>query len=389
MRNVALDLGNRITYARAEGGAIVERAVFESLDAAFSVIGKGSPPSRVVIEASREAWFVHDTLTGWGHEVLIADTTRIREVGIGHHKRKNDRIDAGVLALALEKGNIPRAHVLSPARRKLREQLGLHRSFTDSRASFAVQVRGLLRARGIRVPECRVSCLPRIVADCCAEAHRELLEPLTTGIEQMTLLLSKVDVELERLAAEEPAVLRLKTVPGVATIVASAFVAVIDDPKRFQRAHQVEAYLGLVPSENTSGKRRLGSITKQGNSYLRAMLIQAAWCVIRSRQSSPLKTWALAVQRRRGKRIAVVALARRLAGILWAIWYEGTVFEAKRVGQSSAEGLSRQAQTVEATARQLRGQAQSADIVAAALAGAKRKSLLPLTNRRRRIKATI
>lgn len=388
MRNVALDLGNRITYARAEGGSIVERAVFESLDAAFSRIGKETP-SRVVIEASREAWFVHDTLTRWGHEVFIADTTRVREVGIGHHKRKNDRIDAGVLALALEKGNIPRAHVLSPARRKLREQLGLHRSFTDTRASYAIQVRGLLRARGIRLPECRVSCLPRIVTDFCTEPHRELLKPLTRGIEQTTLLLAEVDVELERLAAEEPAILRLKTVPGVATIVACAFVAVIDDPKRFQRAHQVEAYVGLVPSENTSGRRRLGSITKEGNSYLRAMLIQAAWSVIRSRQSSPLKTWALAVQRRRGKRIAVVALARRLVGVLWAIWYEGTVFEAKRVGQSSAEGLSRQAQTIEGTAEQLREQVQSEELVASALAKAQRKSLLPLTNRRVRAKVTV
>ena len=389
MRNVALDLGNRITYARAERGAIVERAVFDSLDAVFSVLGKETPPSKVVIEASREAWFVHDTLTNWGHEVLIADTTRVREVGIGHHRRKNDRIDAGVLALALEKGNIPQAHVLSPARRKLREQLALHRSFTETRATFAVQLRGLLRARGIRLPDCRVSCLPRVVADYCTELQRALLSPLTKGIEQMTLLLTEVDVELERLATEEPAILRLKTVPGVGTIVASAFVAVIDDPKRFERAHQVEAYVGLVPSENTSGRRKLGSITKQGNSYLRAMLIQAAWGVIRSRQGSSLKTWALAVQRRRGQRIAVVALARRLAGILWAIWYEGTVFEAKRVGQTSAEGLSRQAKTIEATAEHLRGQAQSGDIVAAALAAAKRKSLLPLTNRRRRAKAAV
>jgi transposase len=388
MRNVALDLGNRITYARAEGGAIVERAVFNSLDEALSLLGRGTSPAKVVIEASREAWFVHDTLTSWGHKVVIADTTRVREVGIGHHRRKNDRIDAGVLALALEKGNIPRAHLLSPARRKLREQLGLHRSFTETRASFAVQVRGLLRARGIRLPDCRVSCLPRVVTEHCTEAHRELLRPLTRGIEQMSLLLAEVDVELERLAAEEPAILRLKTTPGVATIVASAFVAVIDDPKRFERAHQVEAYIGLVPSENTSGRRRLGSITKQGNSYLRAMLIQAAWAVIRTRQSSPLKTWALAVQRRRGKRLAVVALARRLAGVLWAIWYEGTVFEAKRVGQSSAEGLSRQAMVIKATADQVRGEAQSEALVAAALASAARKSLLPLTNRRRRAAVT-
>jgi hypothetical protein len=225
-----------------------------------------------------------------------------------------------------------------------------------------------------------------VVNALCGEAERELLKPLTTAITQLTQLLNEVDLELERMAAEEPVILRLKTVPGVATIVASAFVSVIDDAKRFERAHQVEAYLGLVPSEHTSGKRRLGSITKQGNSYVRAMLVQAAWSIVRARQSSPLKTWTLAVQRRRGKHVAVVALARRLAGVLWAIWYEGTVFEAARVGSSSAEGLSRQARQIESTAEQLRGQVQSAELVAAALAIARKKTIV-VHSRHNKVKA--
>jgi hypothetical protein len=113
------------------------------------------------------------------------------------------------------------------------------------------------------------------------------------------------------------------------------------------------------------------------------MLVQAAWIIIRARQSSPLKTWALAVKRRRGQQVAIVALARRLAGVLWAIWYEGTVFEAARVGHSSAEGLSRNARLIESTAEQLRGQAQTAEFVAAALVAAKKKSLAT----RHRVKA--
>jgi transposase len=107
MRNVALDLGNRITYARAEGGAIVERRVFGSLAELESVLGPSSVPARVVFEAGREAWFLHDRLKAWGHEVKVVDTTRARKLGIGHHKRKNDRIDAAVLALAVEKGDVP------------------------------------------------------------------------------------------------------------------------------------------------------------------------------------------------------------------------------------------------------------------------------------------
>jgi transposase len=383
MRNVALDLGNRITYARAVGGAIVERGVLRSLDELASVFGPGTTPARVAFEACREAWFVHDTLKSWGHEVKVIDTTRVRELGIAHHKRKNDRIDAAVLALAVEKGEVPEAHVLSSARRKLREQLGLHRGLTQSRASFATQLRGLLRARGIRLPKCDVEKLTGTVKKRCTEAEKQLLEPLTAAIDKLSELLIKVDVELERLAEEEPVILRLKTVPGVATVIASAFVSVIDDAKRFDHAHQVEAYLGLVPSEFTSGKRRLGSITKEGNSYLRSLLVQAAWGIWRSRQSSPLKIWALAVARRRGKHVAAVALARRLAGVLWAMWYEGTVFEPGRVGAASAEGLNRQAREIELTAQYLRTQTQSAELVASALAAARQKTLAS-----RRVKRT-
>ena len=114
-------------------------------------------------------------------------------------------------------------------------------------------------------------------------------------------------------------------------IVAATFVSVIDDARRFKNAHAVGAYLGLVPSETTSGgpdKRRLGSITKQGNRMARAMLIQSAWTILRLRDTSdPLKRWAEGVAKARNKRIAVVALARKLAGVLWAMWRDGTECE--------------------------------------------------------------
>jgi hypothetical protein len=121
---------------------------------------------------------------------------------------------------------------------------------------------------------------------------------------------------------------------------------VVDDAKRFRRAHQVEAYLGLVPSEHTSVQRRLGSITKQGNSYLRALLVQAAWCILRSRGQDPLALWAKAIAQRRGKRIAVVALARRLAGVLWAMWRDGTVYDTQRLVHAAVRGLQQQVQTL-------------------------------------------
>ena len=85
--------------------------------------GPSSAPARVAIEACREAWFAHDTLRAWGHQVLLVDTTRSRQLGIGQHGRKNDRIDAEQLARAVERGGIPLAHLLSPHHRGSRELL--------------------------------------------------------------------------------------------------------------------------------------------------------------------------------------------------------------------------------------------------------------------------
>ena len=121
MRKVALDLAERkISYCEVESGKAIVRRTASSLSLLRDLLGPGRPPARVAIEACREAWHVHAVLEKWGNEVLLVDTTRVRQLGIGQHGRKTDRIDAEVLALAVERGTIPEAHVLSPARQRLR-----------------------------------------------------------------------------------------------------------------------------------------------------------------------------------------------------------------------------------------------------------------------------
>lgn len=115
---------------------------------------------------------------------------------------------------------------------------------------------------------------------------------------------------------------------------AVAFRAVLDDAGRFRGAHQVECYLGLVPRETSSGeKQHRGRITKSGNGRVRWLLVEAAWAIWRSRtaESAALRMWAQRIAVRRGKRVATVALARRLAGILFAMWRDGTSFEAGKL----------------------------------------------------------
>ena len=122
------------------------------------------------------------------------------------------------------------------------------------------------------------------------------------------------------------------TVPGVGPITALRFVAAIDDVTRFSDAHQVESYLGLTPGENSSSElKRITGITKAGSSTARWTLIQGAWTAFHRRaKPSPLRSWALQVAERRGKNIAVVAVARKLAGILYAMWRDGTTYRPDR-----------------------------------------------------------
>jgi transposase len=127
---------------------------------------------------------------------------------------------------------------------------------------------------------------------------------------------------------------RLQRVPNIGPVTAAAFVAALDDAHRFGRAHEVEAYVGLVPREWSSGEtQRRGRITKAGSGRVRWLLIQAAVSMLRLRdpRTAELREWAGRIAARRGRKIAVVALARRLAGILFALLRDGTVYEPRMV----------------------------------------------------------
>jgi transposase len=348
MRSVALDLGNKITFCEVDGGKVVGRKTVKAFEHLMDVLGPQTPPARVAFEACREAWYIASRIEEWGHEVLLVDTTRVRQLGVGQHGRKTDRNDAEVLARAVEKDLIPQAHLLSPHRQKLRMQLGIRRGLVETRAGYVTMVRSAARSYGVKIPRCETEDFVRVVRDAAlGEELRSIVQPLITMLEVLEPQLRATDAKLEQLCQEEPAVLQLGTAPGVSVIIAAQYVSVLDDPKRFRHAHQVESYLGLVPSEHTSVHRKLGSITKQGNSYLRALLVQGAWCVMRSKAKDPLVLWAKAVTQRRGKRIAVVAVARRLAGILWAMWRKGTVYDAEHLARAGQRGIEEQQQSLE------------------------------------------
>jgi transposase len=151
---------------------------------------------------------------------------------------------------------------------------------------------------------------------------------------QVNQQLAYSDERIAAVARADERVQRLQTVPSVGPVTAAAFVAALDDAGRFATAHQVEAYLGLVPREWSSGEgQRRGRITKAGHRRVRWLLVQAAVSILRVQHpgTAIVRAWAVRIAARRGRFIAVVALARRLAGILYAMLRAGTRDEPPRV----------------------------------------------------------
>jgi hypothetical protein len=146
--------------------------------------------------------------------------------------------------------------------------------------------------------------------------------------------IAAADRRIAALTNEDASVALLTSAPSISPITAAAIVATIDDVTRFRSAHQFEAFLGVVPGERSSGEtRRIGRITKAGNARARYLLVEAGWRILRAKdvETEALRTWAMGIAARRGKRVAVVALARRLAGILYAMCRDQRPYDAAQL----------------------------------------------------------
>jgi transposase len=378
MRSVGLDLGVRhIAYCEVKDGQVVERAAVRSFSQLASRLGPRSAPAEVGFEACREGWHVHDMLKKWGHRPRMLDTTRIRQIGVGQHRRKNDAIDAEAIALAVESGRLAEAHVLSAERRALRAQLSVRGALVQTRSQYVTTIRGLARASGLLLPTGATdNFVDKVNGATMDETLRTLIAPLVRTLEGLDREIAQVEAALAKVAEQDPTIALCATVPGVGLIVAATYVSVIDEAKRFRNAHAVAAYLGLVPREATTGgpsKRRLGGITKQGNTYARTLLVQSAWSILRARSNTdPLKRWGEHIAQTRGKKIAAIALARKLSGVLWAMLRDGTFYDSALEAHESAHGVreqathtARRARVLEYAAKKLRRSAQPADAKAA------------------------
>jgi transposase len=328
----AIDLHQRNSQIRIvdPDGHVVRDQRVPTTAARLVAVFRGLGPIRVLLEASTESEWVAQTLEAAGYAVVVADPNYAPMYGELRRKVKTDRRDAAALAEANRRGWYRAVHRVSAEQWTLRQQLRSRRQLVQMRTGTISLVRALLRQSGHRLPRCQAESVPaalRVLR--LPRALAATVAPLRRALDALSREIAAIDRRLHARACADPVVRRLQTVPGVGDVVALTFRTFVDDVQRFSRAAQVSAAIGLVPREDSSAERRhRGHITKAGPSELRSLLVQAAWvCWRRAKASATLKTWTEGLAARRGRRIAVVALARRLSRILYALWRDDVDFD--------------------------------------------------------------
>jgi transposase len=329
----AIDLHKRHSQIRivdATGAVVLERRIATTREGLAAVFA-GRALQRVLVESSTESEWVAQSLESLGQTVIVADPNFAPMYGTRSRKVKTDKRDVAALAEACRTGTFRPAHRASPAARALRQTLRVRRALVRQRSGLICLVRAFLRQEGIGLPSGAAErVLTRLAAVSLPPALTVALAPVQALLRELLQQLATLDEQLHTHAAADPVTQRLMSAPGVGPVVALTFQAVLDTPARFGgAAARASAFLGLVPQEYSSGERqRKGAITKAGPGDARALLVQAGWVIWRGKRGpgTALRTWAHALAARRGRQVAIVALARRLSRILLALWRDGTVF---------------------------------------------------------------
>jgi len=318
-------------------GEVVEKALSHERKEEVRAFYAGlQGPVRVGIEASGQSQWFEQMLGELGHEVRIGDAAKIRAAT--DRKQKTDRRDAELLVKLLEEGRFPQIWVPTPAERDVR-QLLLHRhKLVRMRTQVKNQLQALALNQGQRKGKLwsvsgrkQLEALPLL--PWASRRRAELLGLL----DQLEKSLEELDRATTEQANTRREVRRLMTHPGVGPVTALAFVLTLGPPQRFRRGKQVASYFGLIPSEYSSGegKQRLGHISKQGSSFVRGLLVEAAQSAVRHEPQLRREYQRLA--QRRCRALAKVAMARKLAvRLYWMLREEvdyAQLIQGSRAGQ--------------------------------------------------------
>ena len=334
----AIDLHLRhsqVRIVRADGSVVLDRRIRTTPEGLTTVFG-GRARMRVIVETGTESEWVAQTVEACGHEVIVVDPNYTLMYGTRQRRVKTDRRDVAALAEANRHGIYRAAHRVSAAQRHQRRVLRVREQLIRVRTQAVNLLRAQLRQEGYRLPS---GSAGRVVARyrglSIPGPLAQALAPVIALLEHLAPAILAANTDALATAQQDPIVRRLTTSPGVGTIIGLTYRAMVDDLGRFRDAGSTSAYFGLVPREDSSAERhRRGAITKMGPTTARSLLIQAAWGIWRQRARDPLQLWVRRLAERRGRRIAIVALARRLCRILFAMWRDGTDYQPALTGRA-------------------------------------------------------
>jgi transposase len=318
----------QIAFVDTETGELEERRLEhpEEAEEFYRDLRVQGATVRVGMEASGHARWFERLLGELQFELWIGDAAEIRTKRV--RKQKTDRQDAQLILQLLVEERFRQIWVPSWENRDLRQLLWHRHRMVPARTRIRNQLQAVALNEGLRWKKRlwrdagreQLESFP--LAPWASRRRRDLLELL----DRLTPTIAELTQAIEQEVQKCPAAQRLQTHPGVGALTALAFVLIIGRADRFQCGKQIASYLGLVPLEESSGqRRRLGHITKQGNSLLRFLLVEAAQVTVRSDQQWRSRYFHLAM--RRGRKIAKVAMARRLAVRLYWMWRKGWDYE--------------------------------------------------------------
>lgn len=338
---VGIDLGDRkhaICALDAAGEFLDRRAITNHRESLRRLSAK-YPGARIVMEVGAHSPWISRFLEGLGHEVLVANPRKLRAIYASD--RKSDERDAEMLARlgrADPKLLHPIAHQSEEAQRDLLE-IKLRDAIVRQRVDLISAVRFTLKSMGVALASPNTNCFAKRARATLAESEPRLLEVIESTLGVIDVMTEKVK-ELTRRIEEMgrvkyPETQRLRQIVGIGPITALAFHLTIGDPERFADSRDVGAYLGLVPKRDQSGKvDKEMRISKAGDAYLRRLLVSAAQYVLGPfGKDCDLRRHGLELEARGGrgaKKKAVVAIARKLAVLMHALWTKKSDYKSLR-----------------------------------------------------------
>lgn len=343
---IGMDLGDkssRYCVLDSKGEVVQEGSVAttkKGLTERFGVLQR----CRIAMEAGTHSPWVSRLLSGLGQEVIVANARQVKLISAS--SRKDDRMDAQTLArLARVDPQLlrPIQHRSEKAQEHLMK-IRVRATLVDTRTSLVNAARGLAKPVGERLPVCDADSMGVERMAGLPAAIQQMLKPLLEQVESLTEKIKECDKELEQIARSEyPETELLQQVSGVGTLIALTFVLTVEDAERFAKSRDVGCYVGLRPKRSESGESQPQlRITKEGDVYLRKMLVQGAHCILSRRgPDTDLKRWGLKLADRGGKNAkkrAIVAVARKLAILLHRLWVTGQVYEPLRNSQGLSAG---------------------------------------------------